>query len=583
MKKHQQRLRASVLALSLATACAAHAQTVPPPNPQVLPPNDLDVMRQFEERERLEQEILRQLEEQQRRDSEATKPPPQQAPTPSIPDLAGNEFQIDRIYLQGERRPPSSRRKIMAKYEGRKLGATAMLELVRDLMNDYAREGHVTTTVVLLPQNLKSGHLVLAVQWGRVKGWRFSGREATGMTEHVLLGMLPRVEGDILDIAAVDQAVEILNNGRFAATVNVAPAEETGYSWLDVQVQPRLPLGGNLGMDNSGPAKNPGDGRLRTTVGMTSRGFGADVWNAGATRRHYFDQHRAEEDSANVSMNMPLGFWDFEWRLGASRYERLQEAFVGTYRTYGDSIDHSLKIGRTLSRSKEGKTDLSLRIQRRESENFINDAFLEVNSKTYTDLVLGLSRVEQLWGGSLYADVNWGRGTRWLGADDVTIRKEGDTPALYYKYSGNVSWTRGIPLGQRRIDFGLRGGWQYSPRKLLTANKLTIGDEYTVRGFKGNSVYGDKGGYLSGTLTLPIGGGWAGFVGADVGAVQDNEPGKPREMLSGWAAGIRGNWRNASITLTHAQPIRAIRNPGPNGEIDYGAGDVLYAMATLRF
>ena len=104
--------------------------------------------------------------------------------------------------------------------------------------------------------NLKSGHLVLAVQWGRVKGWRFSGREATGMTEHALLGMLPRVEGDVLDIAAVDQAVEILNNGRFNATVNVTPAEDTGYSWLDVQLQPRLPLGGNLAWTTPAPRRS---------------------------------------------------------------------------------------------------------------------------------------------------------------------------------------------------------------------------------------------------------------------------------------------------------------------------------------
>jgi len=108
MKKHNVRLRASLLAVSLASACAAHAQTVPPPPvPPVLPPSDLDVMRQFEERERLEQDILRQLEEQQRRERGATQPTTPQAPTPAVPDLAGNEFQIDRVYLQGERRPPS--------------------------------------------------------------------------------------------------------------------------------------------------------------------------------------------------------------------------------------------------------------------------------------------------------------------------------------------------------------------------------------------------------------------------------------------------------------------------------------------
>jgi len=447
-----------------------------------------------------------------------------------------------------------------------------MLELVRELMNDYAREGFVTTTVVLVPQNLKQGTLVLGVQWGKVKGWRFDGHEATGMSEHATLAMLPRVEGDLLNIRAVDQAVESLNNGRQQATVDIVPADETGYSWLDVRLHPRLPVSANIGLDNSGTSIKSGDGRLRTTVGATARGFGADVWSMGATRRHYYDGYEASEDSRNLSVSMPLGFWDMELRHGDSRYQRIFRSGYGGYDSSGESVDQNLKIGRTLSRSKRGKTDMTLRIQRKDNENFINDARLEVNSKVYTDLVLGVSRVDQVFGGSFYADASWSRGTRWLGANDVTINAEGHTPALYYKYAGNVSWTRGF--GTRRMDYSLRGGWQYTPRKLLTANKLTVGDEYSVRGFKGDSVFGDKGAYLSNTLNVPIAAGFVGFVGADVGVVQDNVPDAKKTVVSSWAVGVSGSWRNASITLTHAAPIKS---PYPT------KGDVLYAMASLRF
>jgi len=384
--------------------------------------------------------------------------------------------------------------------------------------------------------------------------------------------MLPRVEGDLLNIRAVDQAVESLNNGRQQATVDIVPADETGYSWLDVRLHPRLPVSANIGLDNSGTSIEPGDGRLRTTVGATVRGFGADVWSMGATRRHYFDGHdEASEDSRNLSVSMPLGFWDVELRRGDSDYQR-KHIFNGIYNTTGNSTDQNLKIGRTLARSKRGKTDLSLRIQRKDNENFIEGARLDINSKVYTDLVLGLSRVDQVFGGSFYADVNWSRGTRWLGANDDTKDVDGNPQALYYKYAGNVSWTRGF--GTRRMDFALRSGWQYTPRKLLSANRLTIGDEYTVRGFKGDAVLGDKGAYLSNTLNVPIAAGFVGFVGADVGVVQDNVPDAKKTVVSGWAVGVRGSWRNASITLTHAAPIKS---PYPT------KGDVLYAMASLRF
>ena len=98
--------------------------------------------------------------------------------------------------------------------------------------------------------------------------------------------------------------------------------------------------------------------------------------------------------------------------------------------------------------------------------------------------------------------------------------------------------------------------------------------EFTPASRKGNSVYGDKGAYVSNTLSVPIAAGFVGFVGADVGMVKDNAPGAKNQVISGWAVGVRGNWRNASITLTHAAPIKTAGAE---------AGDVLYAMATLRF
>ena len=125
---------------------------------------------------------------------------------------------------------------------------------------------------------------------------------------------------------------------------------ESHRSVFDVVVQPRLPLGANLGVDNSGASEERGDGRLRTTAGVTLRGFGAETWNVGGTRRHFFDGHAAVENSRNASLRMPLGFWDFEWRQGESRYEKLIQSAFGSYASEGSSTDQNFKVGRTLTR-----------------------------------------------------------------------------------------------------------------------------------------------------------------------------------------------------------------------------------------
>ncbi|BCT93477.1 hypothetical protein LYSHEL_25010 [Lysobacter helvus] len=391
--------------------------------------------------------------------------------------------------------------------------------------------------------------------------------------------------------------VEPSRNERQTAQVSIVPADETGWSWIDVKVQRKLPIGGSIGLDNSGANEDafvpkgdntspPGYGRFKTTLGASLRGIGAETWSFGGTRRHYYDGYADFEDSRSVAVSIPAGFWDFELRRGDSRYVKEIESIFTSYGSEGKSNDQSLKVGHTVSRSKRGKTDVSLRIQRKDSENFINGTRIDANSKVYTDLTLGMSRVDQLWGGSLYVDFNWSRGTKWLGANNVVIDpREGHTPALYYKYAGNVSWSRPIKFGDRRFDYALRSGWQYSPRKLLAANQLSIGDEYTVRGFKGASVSGDRGIYLSNTVSMPINRVLTAFVGADIGVVDSNHSDKRHEAISGFALGLRGNWKHASFSITHAEPMQNRRDPpaDPRNPPPDNARDVLYATATLRF
>lgn len=91
---------------------------------------------------------------------------------------------------------------------------------------------------------------------------------------------------------------------------------------------------------------------------------------------------------------------------------------------------------------------------------------------------------------------------------------------------------------------------------------------------KGASLSGDKGIYLSNTLSMPINNVFSGFVGADVGVVQDSLQNAQAQVISGFALGLRGNWKHASFSITHAEPMQRVYK---------SARDVLYATATVRF
>jgi hemolysin activation/secretion protein len=536
--------------------------------------NDLDRLRQREERERLEAENARELDEQRAREAEPVAPPPAQAP--AMPGMApGVEFRIDRIVLRGDDAlawTPRAKRKraILAKHEGTMMGSDEMLALVRDLMNDYAAEGFATTTVTLVPQNIKTGTLTLDVNWGFADGWRFDGAPADTVREHAMVAMLPDVAGRPLNMDAVDQAVEILNNGMQGARVEIVPAQEAGRSWLNITMQPKFPIGGSIGADNSGPEGPEGDGRYKSNLSLDVRGFGAEVWGIGGSKRHFYDGSVDKEDSANLSLAVPFGFWNLELRHNRSRYEKEIKSIFGSYFSDGNSRDDSLKLSRTLVRSKEGKTTMSLRIAHRDSNNYIAGTRIEVNSRRYTDLTLGVARVDQLWGGSLFADLNLGKGSPWLGANYHELPRVDPTQAYYTKWSGNLSWSRGF--GGRRFEYAARGAWQYSTHAMLGSSKMTIGDEYTVRGYS-QGIAGDRGAYFSSTVTAQLGAGVSAFFGADAGAVKENERGAGHQFISGAALGLRARLKNASLALTSATPLGANR----------AQPSVLYANVNVRF
>ena len=99
--------------------------------------------------------------------------------------------------------------------------------------------------------------------------------------------------------------------------------------------------------------------------------------------------------------------------------------------------------------------------------------------------------------------------------------------------------------------------------------------EFTTSAGKGASVSGDKGVYLANTVSMPINNVFSGFVGADVGVVQNNVPNAPRQVISGFALGLKGNWKHGNFSITHAEPMQTVHKKG--------ARDVLYATATVRF
>lgn len=540
-----------------------------------LEPTEPDRERDLDEKARRQRAIEQQMREQAAR-PEVALPPPLQAP-----DVGEARFPIAQIEVRDGAHHFREVDRIVERYQGTTMGRAEIFALLRDLTNFYYGCGYITTSVSLAEQNLSSGKLIIVVHWGYVKGWRVNGATPEGMRERLMLtSAMPGIEGSVLNIHDIDQAIENLNGLGKTAKINVVPAEETGFSYLDVIVQRSRPIAVSASFDNSGLSDRADLGLYKYGVNFSVADLLGlnDVLALSAARRYYKDPAHHAYDSLGVSYGLRVGPWSAELRYTAQPTKSLLSGTYGNYQLRGNTQEANVRITRVLDRWQTGKDTAYVAIDRKRARNYIDDTLITINSNTHTSVTAGINRLDTLFGGTVFADVSWTRGVGWLGASvDPVPAGQGPT-SRYDKFNLNLNWSRDFMAGPLRANYTAAAGAQYSKDDLYYDSKIAIGDQYTVRGFKIQSAYGDTGVYVSNTLSFPFFtpiGSVTPFVGLDWGAVKNNGSTGSGGSIGGVAGGIRvsGKWANAAVTV--GKPFKVL--PG------MGHGVVWYLSASANF
>lgn len=531
--------------------------------------------RDLGEKARRQQAIDQQMREQAARPTIVLPPPV------SVPEVGEARFPIEHIEVRDGARHFREVDRIVGRYQGTTMGRAEIFALLRDLTNFYYGRGYITTSVSLAEQNLSSGKLILVVHWGHVKGWRVNGQAPEGIRQRAMLtSAMPGIEGSVLNIHDIDQAIENLNGLGKVAKINVVPAEEAGYSYLDVVLQRSRPFAVSASVDNSGLSDRASDGLYKYGVNVSVADLLGvnDVLTLSAARRYYQDPAHNAYDSLGVSYGLRVGPWSADLRYTAQPTKSLLSGTYGDYQLRGNTQDANVRVSRVLDRWQTGKDTAYVAVDRKRALNYIDDTLIAINSNTHTSVTTGLNRLDSLFGGTVFADVSWTRGVGWLGASQDPVLAEQGPTSRYDKFNLNLNWSRDFMAGPLRANYTAAVGTQYSKDDLYYDSKFAIGDQYTVRGFKIRSAYGDSGVYASNTVSFPFLapiGPVTPFVGVDWGAVKNNGGTGNGGWIGGVAGGIRvsGKWANASVTV--AKPFKAL--PG------MGYGVVWYLSGSANF
>lgn len=384
---------------------------------------------------------------------------------------------------------------LSAPYINRCLSLTQINSLVYTISDWYMRRGYITSRAFLTEQDLSSGQLIIPVLEGKLAAIHLDGHSPLELKM-----VFPGLTGKILNLRDIEQGMEQINRVRSTPVqIEIQPSAKPGYSVVNLTAKPEFPLSTTLGVDNSGQ-KSTGVGQLNASVtGNNLLGL-ADGWFISGGRSSAFSDWRdAQNLQAGVSVPYGYGLLDYSYSWSNYHSDFVNNDF--TWLSNGDNIAHRLNGSWVLYRNSDIKTGVQLGLNRYSSHNYLNDALLRSSSRKITSLQFGLNHTQKIAGGVATLNPSFSRGIPWFAAESDE-GKNGNLPkAQFRKWSISGSYQH--PLTNKLWWLSSLYG-QWSQDRLYGSERLTLGGESSVRGFKQQYLSGDAGGYLRNELDYDL-------------------------------------------------------------------------------
>ncbi|MEN4602977.1 ShlB/FhaC/HecB family hemolysin secretion/activation protein [Pantoea agglomerans] len=498
-------------------------------------PGDLDVI-QNQQQQRLQQD-------QQQRDALTQAHQVELQKTESAP-ASGPCFEINQISLQqASLITPDTQKRLVAPYINQCLSLDRINQLVRAISEWYVQRGYITSRAFLTEQNLSHGTLNITVLEGKLEAIHLQGASARQLNM-----AFPTRAGRILNLRDIEQGMEQINRLRTTPVqIEIIPSTQPGYSIVNLTSTPEFPLTLGLNMDNSGQ-RSTGIGQLSgSLVGNDLLGV-ADRWFVSGGRSSAFSDWRdAQNFQAGVSV--PYGYGLLDYSYSWSNYHSRFNANSFDWYSNGDNISNRLSGSWVLFRNGEIKTGVQLGLNHYASHNWLNQTLLQSSSRKLTSLQIGFNHTQKIAGGVATLNPMLSRGMPWFDAESDKGKSDDFPKAEFRKWSVSSSFQR--PVTQKM--WWLSSFYaQWSPDRLYGSERLTIGGENSVRGYKEQYLSGDVGGYLRNELnyslfTLPAIGEVSTTLALDGGWLQSD---KQDRYAAGtlWGSSLGLGTRNAHVS-----------------------------------
>lgn len=347
-------------------------------------------------------------------------------------------------------------------------------------------------------------------------------------------------EGSDFNIKDLDQGVENLNIGgknyKLEIVGNDVIIHDSGNEY-----QKSI----NVTLDNS-PSKF-----LHTKLDVSTEKYNLlnlnDTLRISANTRLNPNIFRDFDTKLNFGYTIPNGYKTYRYNLGLSSSMNKQLGKAGKdIKTTSFNINQKFDFSKIIYKDKDQKTVFNANLGVDKANTWVSGVKIDVQSLWNIYTTQSLNYTKSIENGSYSIK----------GSQEIGINNP------YFKYTFDANLDKNYFLENKNtLSYSMKsgGGFVFSPNKVLDKNKITIGDESTVRGFKKSSISGEIGAYVNNTLTYRMRNtNFSPYIGLDFGITKDHSLDNPQGALGfslGFGYKINGYNINAAIAKGVIFPI----------------------------
>ncbi|CAB3792840.1 peptide transporter [Paraburkholderia caffeinilytica] len=488
------------------------------------------------------------------------------AATPQTLDILGAQtcLPVENVGFSGAALLPDGLKyQIALNAAGRCLDNAELTHLLDEVNDWYVQHGYVTSHAWLPTREAGSRALVIAAVEGKLSRVYFGDGDGDGdgdgasRADSAARMAFAGTAGEPLNLRDIEQGVDQIDRivpGGVKAAVRAAPQE--GYSDVVLSGQPVRLLNFVAGIDNSGQ-KSTGRQNFNAAVTVNNALGRAEQLGVSATTTPALHGDRFRR-TFGAFATVPLGYWSFGYSGAAGSFAVPLDVSGVKLRYHGSSFQNRFTVTRTVERNAARKIDVFASLSSYVGNSFIEEFQLENGSERTSTAQVGVNFATRVGSRSYFTfSPAFTQGLPFATRD---MSEDGGPSAGFRKLAASASlYTQITP----NVAFLSSAYAQWAPAALFSSERMVVGGDTSVRGFRDQYLYANTGAYLRNevdwSVPLPSLGTRVTMTAAvDAGRVVpvSGEPNASGNLV-GAAIGASTSWKGVTASLSVGAPLFA--------------------------